>query len=159
MLKRFSVVLLVIFALFAVCSCNNEPSIPKDKENLAAVGVKAAMDIIEEYTGEGSYPGVSVIAGDNYTVAFKYDDASITESFAEIDSSFGTHTVKVNGEVVMAYEAYPSSYPCSVSVNISFVFGGSNHTLEFKAKYTGVSSFKASLLKLDGKSYDPSTIK
>ena len=157
MFKRGTFIVLILIALLLVCSCKNEPEPNHEVEKIAGAGVLASVDIISQYSETGSYTGVSLKTTDN-TACFSFTNATVSTDLSSIDASMGTHTIKVNGEVVYTYEAYPATYPFSLSYNISFSYAGSNHTLELKGRATGVSTQSFSLLKVDGKSYDPSVM-
>ena len=157
MLKRITVLLIILFSLFVVCSCKQEPDLTEEAEKIATVGLRSSIEIMNVYNETGSYTGVSTrISGS--TICFSFSNASITLDFSDMDSSIGIQTVKVNGEVVFSYEALPATYPYSVTYNLSYTYAGKNHTLEIKGRFTGVSSSTVSLLKVDGKSYDPSIL-
>lgn len=160
MLKRGTVIVLILVALLLVCSCKSEPELTETEEKTAAVGIYSAGAIIEQYIENGSYTGVSVkLSDDKTTGVFSFKNASVSVNLSSLDATWGTQTITVNGEVVMKYEAYPAEYPRSMTFNVSYVFGGKTHTLEVKDRETGVSSEQITFFKFDGKEYDASKYK
>ena len=155
--RRRIVIILIFVAIALICSCKSEPELSGEADRVASVGLVASSSILDKYSETGSYSGVSMRVSGN-TICYSLSDASITIDLSIVEASMGTHTIKVDGEVVYTYEAYPATYPYSVSYNIRFTYAGKNHTLEIKGKWTGVSSTTVSLLKVDGKSYDPSSL-
>ena len=155
MFKHGIAIVLILVALVLVCSCKSEPEMTKDVERVASVGLVSSSSIVDRYAETGSYTGVSHRVGDN-AICYTLSNASITIDLSSIEATMGTHTITVSGEIVYDYEAYSATYAYSVSYNVRFAYAGKDHTLEIKGRWTGVSSTKVSLLKVDGTSYDPS---
>lgn len=159
MFKRFTVVLVIIIAIVSLCSCKSEPELSEKDEKVATVGLYALAETLGQYSENDSYKGVSfVISQDNSTGVFSFNNVSIPTNLTEIDSSWGTQTILLNGELVLKYEAPPASYPRTATINISFTFGGKTHTMEVIEKETGISSRKITYFKFDGTEYPASTI-
>ena len=151
-------IIMILLASIMVCSCNMDPEISGDAEKTLRVGMGAVEYIMNKYQTDGSYPGLNIVAGDNYVMVLNFSNCSATLDLSAIDPSLGTKTVVVNGQVSYKFEAYPESYPSTMTFNISFSYGGSFHTLEMKVRATGVSSMSATNIKVDGKKYRDESI-
>lgn len=152
-----SVIVLFLIILVLMCSCKTEPEPDDEVGKVAGAGVLASTQMMTEYTEKGSYKGVAEVDTDNM-ICFYFSNATASVNLSELDASMGTHTITVSGEAVFNYESYPATYPFSVSYNIEFIFAGATHTLELKGRATGVSTRSFSLLKVDGKTYNPAIL-
>lgn len=151
-------IILILLSLFLVCSCKTEPEVSGEAEITLKVGVSAFADIITKWQEDGSYPGLNVVLGDNYVMVLNFTNCSTTLDLSSVDPSLGTKTVTINGQVSYKYEEYPEAYPVTMTYNISFQFGGAPHTLEANIRATGVSTMKATNIKIDGKKYKDESI-
>lgn len=143
-------------------ACNSDPSpgsslLPEtnsEVKRIVLIGINSALDAMEKYDYYGSYSGMTKSLGTD-TVVYHYSHVVDNVDLSMVDTSLGTKTVTMSGQVSFKFDNLPSSYPCTIEYNISFEIMGSSHTLEQRKKSTGVSSQTVSYLKVDGVQYNP----
>lgn len=143
--------IMILLAVFLLCSCNMDPELSGDAEKVADVGIQSVTDVVNKYNESGSYSGLTIVAGDNYVLTYNFANCSTTVDLSQY--GLGTKTVVINGQVATRYEAYPEAFPATATYNISFRYDGVTHTMEVKLRMTGVSSGTATNIKIDGKKY------
>lgn len=143
--------ILILLTVLMLCACNMDPELSGDAEKIADVGVNSVTDVVNKYNESGSYPGLTIVAGDNYVLTYNFSNCSTTVDLSKY--GMGTKTVILNGQVSTRYEAYPEVYPATAKYNITFRFDGTTHTMELQMRMTGVSSGSVSNIKIDGKRY------
>jgi len=158
MKSNISCAILILLTVFLICSCNMEPELTAEADRIATVGINSVSDIINKYDKSGHYDGLSVVLGDNDLVVYNFSNCSTTIDLSNLYPSWGTKTVVISGQVSLKFDAYPESYPATMTLNIRYLYGGETHTLEMKVRVTGISSMTASAIKVDGVSYKPKQI-
>lgn len=159
MIKHKFALVLALLVLVAFCSCNLDPMPTEEAEDTAKTGLLASVTIIDLYTTYDSYPGVNLTL-DPYTGIMNVDmnNAVVEVDLSEIDPAKGKTSVTISGNVNIKYPAFPDPYPCSASIDVSFVCGGEPHDVILKFTQSDASSRKCSLFLVDGVKYDPSAL-